>query len=607
MANNFEMIAKTFQGLEEVLAKELQDLGAEQVETITRGVRFWGDREMLYKANFKCRTALRILKPFYKFEAKDTDEVYNVVKAFDWSQYLSVKKTFAIDAVVYSETFRHSKFLAYKVKDAIADHFREKYGERPSVRITNPDVQLSIHVNQETCTLSLDSSGDPLYLRGYKVEQTEAPINEVLAAGMLKLAGWDGTTDFMDPMCGSGTIAIEAALMALNIAPGIYRKSFAFEKWADFDQSIMDKLYEDDSEEREFSHKIYASDISSAALRVCEENVKRAGMSKYIEISHTPFQSVDRPDEPTMIMFNPPYGERIKPASLATLYEEIGAKLKRDFTDMSAWIITVPCESTDRIGLRPSLKYHLLNGAIECEFRKYDMFKGRRDDFLRERADKQEEFEKKREDEGELGEHKGVYMLPAQDRWKRESMSEDELSEYRARRHEAFEKRQANIAEARREYNERRFRGDRSNRSEGENGEERRDRRPYRNDDDKDRRDFRKRDDRDGERRREERRGFERRDDRRGERSGGRSYERRDGERRDSDRGGRRSFSGDRRSNYGEQDRRDNRRVYDRRDRNELGDRDSRRSYDRRRDDSDRSNNQEKKYVGGNYFDPTAE
>lgn len=607
MANNFEMIAKTFQGLEEVLAKELQDLGAEQVETITRGVRFWGDREMLYKANFKCRTALRILKPFYKFEAKDTDEVYNVVKAFDWSQYLSVKKTFAIDAVVYSETFRHSKFLAYKVKDAIADHFREKYGERPSVRITNPDVQLSIHVNQETCTLSLDSSGDPLYLRGYKVEQTEAPINEVLAAGMLKLAGWDGITDFMDPMCGSGTIAIEAALMALNIAPGIYRKSFAFEKWADFDQSIMDKLYEDDSEEREFSHKIYASDISSAALRVCEENVKRAGMSKYIEISHTPFQSVDRPDEPTMIMFNPPYGERIKPASLATLYEEIGAKLKRDFTDMSAWIITVPCESTDRIGLRPSVKYHLLNGAIECEFRKYDMFKGRRDDFLRERADKQEEFEKKREDEGELGEHKGVYMLPAQDRWKRESMSEDELSEYRARRHEAFEKRQANIAEARREYNERRFRGDRSNRSEGENGEERRDRRPYRNDDDKDRRDFRKRDDRDGERRREERRGFERRDDRRGERSGGRSYERRDGERRDSDRGGRRSFSGDRRSNYGEQDRRDNRRVYDRRDRNERGERDSRRSYDRRRDDSDRSNNQEKKYVGGNYFDPTAE
>ncbi len=443
MANSFEMIAKTFQGLEEVLAKELQELGAEQVEIITRGVRFYGDQELMYKANFKCRTALRILKPFYKFEANDTDEVYEIVKAFDWSQYLDPKKTFAIDSVVFSESFKHSKFLAYKVKDAIADHFMEKYGERPSVRITNPDIQLNIHVFQESCTLSLDSSGESLHLRGYKVEQTEAPINEVLAAGMLKLAGWDGQTDFMDPMCGSGTIAIEAAMMALNIAPGIYRKGYAFEKWPDFNKEILDNLFEDDSEEREFNHKIYASDISSAALRVAEENVKSAGLSKYIELSHQPFQGVQRPVNETMVMFNPPYGERLKVNSLSTLYEEIGSKLKSDFTDMSAWIISVPCEATDRIGLRPSVKYHLMNGSIECEFRKYELFKGRRDEFLKERADKKEEEAKKTEDEAPTyNDRNGVFLRPFEDRWNRESMSEDELSEYQRRRHETFAKRE---------------------------------------------------------------------------------------------------------------------------------------------------------------------
>ncbi len=445
MANSFEMIAKTFQGLEEVLAKELQELGAEQVEIIKRGVRFYGDQELMYKANFRCRTALRILKPFFKFEANDTEEVYNIVKAYDWSQYLDTKKTFAIDSVVFSETFKHSKFLAYKVKDAIADHFMEKFGERPSVRITNPDIQLNIHVSQETCTLSLDSSGESLHLRGYKTEQTEAPINEVLAAGMLKLAGWDGQTDFMDPMCGSGTIAIEAAMMALNIAPGIYRKSYAFEKWPDFNKDLLDALFEDDSEEREFNHKIYASDISSAALRIAEGNVKSAGLSKYIELSHQPFQGVARPETETMIMFNPPYGERLKVNSLVTLYEEIGAKLKQDFTDMSAWIITVPCEATDRIGLRPSVKYHLLNGSIECEFRKYDLFKGRRDEYLKERADKKEEMAAKQEQEEtpSYNDRNGVFLRPFEDRWQRESKDENELSEYQRRRHESFAKRES--------------------------------------------------------------------------------------------------------------------------------------------------------------------
>ncbi len=532
------MIAKTFQGLEEVLAKELQELGAEEVETITRGVRFFGDQEMMYKANFKCRTALRILKPFYKFEATDTEKVYEIVKAFDWSQYLNPRKTFAIDAVVYSETFKHSKFLAYKVKDAIADHFREKYGERPSVRITNPDIQLNIHVNQEVCTLSLDSSGEPLYMRGYKVEQTEAPINEVLAAGMLKLAGWDGQCDFMDPMCGSGTIAIEAALMALNIAPGVYRKGFAFEKWPDFDKEMFDALYEDDSDEREFNHKIYASDISSAALRICTENVKSAGMSKYIEISHTPFQSVERPENETMVMFNPPYGERIKVASLSALYEEIGAKLKRDFTDMSAWIITVPCEATDCISLRPSVKYQLMNGQIECEFRKYEMFKGRRDDYVRERKENSAENENndKKEDRDAkdatpvYGERDAVFTRHIDDKWQREAATEDELSEYRMRRHEAF-------AQKQKEQEERKSRFSRSDdRRRGDWNSDRRDNRYS----DRERGDRSQRSS-DGDRRegfRSDRRGFEQRSHREGRGDDRRSDNNRDGyrstDRRDS-------------------------------------------------------------------------
>lgn len=492
MANNFEMIAKTFQGLEEVLANELTEIGAEQVEIITRGVRFYGDKEMMYKANFRCRTALRILKPIQHFTASDADEVYQIIKSMDWSQYLDTKKTFAIDAVVHSENFRHSKFLAYKAKDAIADHFMEKYNERPSVRIKNPDVQLNIHVNQDICTLSLDSSGEPLFMRGYKVEQTEAPINEVLAAGMLKLAGWDGQTDFMDPMCGSGTIAIEAALMALNIAPGIYRKGYAFEKWPDFDKEMLENLYDDESQEREFTHKIYASDISSAALRIATENVKSAGMSKYIELKHQPFQGCERPQNETMVMFNPPYGERLKPFEMDKLYEEIGSKLKNDFTDMSAWIITVPCETTDHIGLRPSVKYHLLNGSIECEFRKYEMFKGRRNDYLRDRnegrtfppqeeGDRPKRFSSPNPEERKFSpvREDGSFVRVEEDTWNRSSNNENEQSEYQRRRHEAFEKE--------REYQERK-----SQREAEWN--ERRNERPYdrnRYDRDRDRGDFR--------------------------------------------------------------------------------------------------------------------
>lgn len=441
----FELIAKTFQGLEEVLAKELINLGADDVEILRRGVRFSGDIEMMYKANLCCRTALRILKPIYKFEAKNADEVYEKIKQFDWSKLMDNSKTFAVDAVVFSDDFNHSKFLAYRVKDGIADYFNERTGKRPSVRLVNPDLQLNIHIAQHQCTLSIDSSGEPLSKRGYREVQTEAPINEVLAAGMLLLAGWDGQCDLIDPMCGSGTILIEAALIALNIAPGIYRKQgFAFEKWPDFNQEIFDKLYHDDSNEREFDHKIFGSDIQQKAIDIAEANVKRAGVARCVSLKTSPFQQLQSPTSKSMLVFNPPYGERLY--ADMELFNMIGTKLKHDYTDMEAWIITPPTEASEKIGLRPSEKYPLMNGAIECEFRKYELFSGRRDDFIRKLKEKDAEKDSENQAEPEPK----VYVRPdSYIERGANAVSEEDEYEYRMRRHRAFEK---SIHEAAGEY-----------------------------------------------------------------------------------------------------------------------------------------------------------
>ena len=308
MSEQFEMIAKTFQGLEEILAEELTTLGANDIQIGRRMVSFTGDKRMMYKANFCLRTAIRILKPIKNFTAKDADEVYNQIQAIPWEEYLDVNKTFAIDAVVFSEEFRHSKFVSYKVKDAIVDYFRKKTGKRPSVRINNPDVLLNIHIAQTTCTLSLDSSGESLHRRGYRQEQVDAPLNEVLAAGMLLMTGWRGECDLIDPMCGSGTIPIEAALIARNIAPGVFRKGFAFEKWVDFDSEMFDEIYNDDSQEREFTHKIYGYDNNPKANEIATHNIKAAGVSKDVTLKLQPFQQFEQPQEKSIIVMNPPYG-----------------------------------------------------------------------------------------------------------------------------------------------------------------------------------------------------------------------------------------------------------------------------------------------------------
>ena len=381
MSEQFEMIAKTFQGLEEVLAEELTGLGANDVQIGRRMVAFSGNKEMMYKANFCLRTAIRILKPIKQFKAKNADEVYEQIKAIAWEEILDVNKTFAVDAVVFSDEFRHSKFVSYKVKDAIVDYFRDLNGKRPSVRINRPDVLLNIHIAQTTCTLSLDSSGESLHRRGYRQEAVEAPLNEVLAAGMILMTGWKGECDLIDPMCGSGTIPIEAALIARNIAPGVFRKEFAFEKWVDFDQDLFDSIYNDDSQEREFAHKIYGYDNNPKANEIAMNNVKAAGVSKEIRLKLQPFQQFEQPAEKAIIVTNPPYGERISTNDLLGLYQMIGERLKHAFIGNDAWILSYREECFDQIGLKPSQKIPLYNGALECEFRKYQIFDGKYKEF----------------------------------------------------------------------------------------------------------------------------------------------------------------------------------------------------------------------------------
>ena len=378
---SFEMIAKTFQGLEEVLAQELTALGANDIQIGRRMVSFSGDKEMMYRANFCLRTAIRILRPIKHFTAQNADEVYEQIKAIHWEDYLDTSKSFAVDAVVFSEEFRHSKFVSYRVKDAIVDYFREKTGKRPSVRINKPDVLLNIHIAQTDCTLSLDSSGESLHRRGYRQEAVEAPLNEVLAAGMILMTGWHGECDLIDPMCGSGTIPIEAALIARNIAPGVFRKEFAFEKWVDFDRDLFDAIYNDDSQEHEFEHKIYGYDNSPKAHEIAMHNVKAAGVSKDIVLKLQPFQQFEQPKEKSIIITNPPYGERISTNDLLGLYEMIGERLKHAFTGNSAWILSYRDECFDKIGLKATQRIPLFNGALECEFRHYEIFDGKYREF----------------------------------------------------------------------------------------------------------------------------------------------------------------------------------------------------------------------------------
>lgn len=381
MQESFELIAKTFQGLEEVLAQELIELGANDVQIGRRMVSFSGNQEMMYRANFCLRTAVRVLKPISHFRARNADEVYKAVKEIEWKDILDLDTSFVVDTTVYSTEFRNSKFVAYKVKDAIVDYFMEREGKRPNISVANPDLRLNIHIAEDNCTLSLDSSGESLHLRGYRTATVEAPINEVLAAALIKMSGWKFDCDLIDPFCGSGTILVEAALMARNIYPGVFRQKFGFENWKDFNPELLSSIFEDDSNERTFEHRIVGSDINLRAVEAALANAKAAGVADLITVEQREIRDFKKPEMPAVLITNPPYGERLRPEDLSDIYRTLGEKLKREFQGGEAWIISSREELFDSMRLRPSFKVPLQNGSLDCELRKYVTFEGKLDNF----------------------------------------------------------------------------------------------------------------------------------------------------------------------------------------------------------------------------------
>ncbi|MCF6171060.1 MAG: THUMP domain-containing protein [Bacteroidales bacterium] len=373
-----DFTAKTFAGLEEVLAEELKAIGAQDVKIIKRGVQFRGDEALLYKANYLLRTALRILKPIGIFEVKDDKQLYEKVMKIDWSKVFNVTQTFSVDANLFFSELDHSQFVSLRTKDAIVDQFREKTGKRPWVSKENADIFIDVHINQDVCTVSLDSSGESLHQRGYRIGVDKAPINEVLAAGMIQLTGWKGDKDFYDPMCGSGTIAIEAAMVASNIPAGHYREQFAFMSWEDFDEELWGKIKQEaDSGMVDPECNIFASDRSEKAIGIAKRNLKKAGLHKDIEIKVGYFDSLHPEKNEGILVFNPPYGKRLEErGDIKDLYQGIGDVLKNNFQGFEAWIISSSFDSMKFIGLRPSRRIHLFNGPLETRFVKFEMYAG---------------------------------------------------------------------------------------------------------------------------------------------------------------------------------------------------------------------------------------
>lgn len=379
MENNstFNLVAKTHFGLENVLAEEIKGLGAENIQILNRAVSFTGNNELMYKANLHCRTALRILKPLYKFKAKNENAIYKGIKQFDWGTLFTYKDTLAIDSAVSSKSFTNSKYIALKSKDAIVDQFREKSGIRPSVELDNPTVRINVHITEDDCTVSLDSSGSSLHKRGYRGEINTAPLNEALAAGLVLLSGWDRNSNFIDPMCGSGTILIEAALYAYNIAPGLIRKNFGFMNWKDFDKELWEKLFQDAEKQiTQFKHTLMGSDISSEFIGFAKGNARLAKLEGKVTLMRKAFEDMEPPKGGGVMITNPPYGERLKQEDIEDFYKNIGDRLKKAYSGYDAWLLSSNKEAVKKIGLHPYKKIAIKNGPLDCRFLKYPMYAG---------------------------------------------------------------------------------------------------------------------------------------------------------------------------------------------------------------------------------------
>jgi putative N6-adenine-specific DNA methylase len=374
---NFKMVAKTFFGFEEILANELKNLGAQDVEQGVRMVSFKGDKGFMYKANLSLRTALKILKPIYFFKANNEQALYKGISGVNWSKFINANQTFVIDATVHSDYFNHSEFVSQKSKDAIVDQYRERTGQRPSIDKVYPDLRINIHIDKDQVSVALDTSGNSLHQRGYRTATNIAPINEVLAAGILLLSGWDGQTDFLDPMCGSGTFLAEAAMIACNIPANINRKEFAFEKWNDWDNELFDSIVDSQLKKvREFHHSIKGYDKAPSAVLKAKDNIKNANLSDYILVEERNFFDTEKDVEGKLqIVFNPPYDERLD-IQMEAFYKNIGDTLKKNYPATNAWFITGNLEALKFVGLKPSRKIKLFNASIEARLVKYEMYEG---------------------------------------------------------------------------------------------------------------------------------------------------------------------------------------------------------------------------------------
>lgn len=380
MSHNFKMVATTIFGLEEILAEELRNLGAQDVEVGVRNVSFSGDKGFMYKANISLRTAIRILKPIKRFKVRDEDDMYKKIQTINWEREMDVDSTFAIGAVVNSKNFTtNSHYISLKSKDAIADYFRHKYHKRPNVDVKYPDLKIHVHIINDLCTVSLDSSGDSLHKRGYRSATNIAPINEVLAAGLVLLSGYTGDCNFIDPMCGSGTILIEAAMIANNIPANINRKEFGFEKWKDYDEDLFFTIQDSLLKKIRSSHfKIMGFDKAPSAVRKAKDNIENANLAEFIGVHHVNFfNSQKEVFGATTILFNPPYGERLD-VDMQEFYKNIGDTLKSGYPDSTVWFITSNIDAIKHVGLKTSRRIPMKNGDLDCIYVRYDMYEGSR-------------------------------------------------------------------------------------------------------------------------------------------------------------------------------------------------------------------------------------
>lgn len=377
---DFKMIAKTIFGLEETLSTELLRLGAKNIEIHNRAVSFEGDKGFMYKANLCLRTALRILVPFESFRVTDEKSLYDEIQKINWEDYMDVADTLAIDTVLNSDLFTHSQYISQKAKDAIVDQFRTKYNERPSVDLDKPTVRINIHIYNDTCTLALDSSGESLHKRGYRDKTNLAPINEVLAAGLVLLSGWDKRTNFIDPMCGSGTIVIEAALIANNIPAGYFREDFGFQRWKkflSFEEELWNLIFDSAVNKiTDYQQTIIGGELSPNVAKKAKENVKLAKVDDVVNIRNCDMKDFEVPPGRGVVIINPPYGERMVKDNIDELYKMMGDTFKQKFSGYDCWILSSNIDALKNVGLRPSRKITLYNGQLECKFMKYEMYQG---------------------------------------------------------------------------------------------------------------------------------------------------------------------------------------------------------------------------------------